>query len=363
MNKYHIWKLTDCVNPIKVLAPLKSPELSGFRRVQYHVGCGGCAICWKEKVVKRRAKWKKRLLLYTRWFMENNNSALFATFTLHDDNYLKLDEMREVFRKMMMRLRRVGFKVKYFCAHEYAPPRRNPNNPVAEEQGRLHLHVFFFLDKSNPKDYNISVTGERGKGETRRMSTGMYSSMIWEMRRYWTRETLAYVLDFQTTVTPQKAAAYVTKYMIKDFYKVDGQETKRIQSSQFGWVKFIEERDKEWHGISPEGEKDFVQIEFNPNPLRRNEYTVKGRVIASAEVSNVYKAWQVQIYEEDTLTCVQNDECTEVLNTMPVFISLQALRMARLGLSRLPPCVSAKRSRVLSSALTSLSGHQSHTTR
>ena len=315
--------------------------------------------CWKERIEKRKAKWKKRLLLYTRWFMENNNAALFATFTLHDDNYLALDAMRDVFRKMMMRLRRVGYKVKYFCAHEYAPPRRNPNNPVAEEQGRLHLHVFFFLYKLNPKDYNMSITGERGKGETRCMSTGMYSSMIWEMRRYWKSETLAYVLDFQTAVSPHKAAAYVTKYMIKDFYKVDGQETKRIQSSQFGWIKFIEERDKEWHGIKPEGERDFVQIEFNPNPLRQDEYKVKGRVTASVAVSNVYKAWQVQIYKEDLLTCVQNEECTEVSNTMPVFLSLQVLRMANLGLSRLPPCVSAKRSRVLSLGLTLLNGHLS----
>ena len=318
-SHYHVWRMTDCPDPVQVQAPLNRDEFDrahekGWKRVLYQVGCGGCAVCREEQIERKKTLWSRRLANYTRYWLEQGQLPLFCTFTFHDKKYPDVEQAREHWKNMVKRLRRVGFKFKYFCIHEFADRRYNPNNEIASREGRLHLHCFIYLDRKNAKRYNSSVDGSRGAGETVSRSTALVSDMIAEMRRYWHDHTLAYVLDFQVVMNAGKAASYVTKYVSKSFEVGNP----RLQSSQFGWEKFMKEVNARWHGIDPEGETSFVFVKQDRSDPKR--FSVSGRVTGCKEVSNPFRFGLVKlVYDDDEF--YKEATYTSGNNNPPYFLS------------------------------------------
>lgn len=182
------------------------------------VGCRNCTVCDAEKVQAKQLKWRSRIREMILHYQSNGDRVVFATLTVHDADYPSYEELKSRLSKLFnaMRRRFGSAGVKYWCVLEEGAKTK-----------RLHAHVFFFVKKE----------------------FSWYP--IWEwIQDYWTTRYKAYILHTRVVTSASMAAAYATKYAVKQIgYKRD-----RMMSSQFGWVSFMEGRRRQWLGLDEETE-------------------------------------------------------------------------------------------------------------
>lgn len=147
-----------CINPINIRSPLGSEDL----RRSIYVPCGKCAWCLKQK----RDEW------YIRFKMEqqDNEFTKFITLTYSDDNLpFYLDEEtgeygyranKKDIQKFIKRMRKAGYKFKYFLVSEYAPKTRRP-----------HYHALFFTN-DNITDEDVRKSWQKGVTDTQEADDG-----------------------------------------------------------------------------------------------------------------------------------------------------------------------------------------------
>lgn len=129
----------SCINPIRIRSPYRRDDDNKF----IYVGCGRCAWCRKEK----RDEWFIRFKLES----HDNEFTKFITLT-YDDEHLPffLDEEtgecgyygnKEDCQKFFKRLRKRGFKFKYFLVSE-----------LGGDTERLHYHALLWTDDNISND-------------------------------------------------------------------------------------------------------------------------------------------------------------------------------------------------------------------
>ena len=191
----HVWRFTACENPFAIHAKLTEPPIAGYRRVGYLVGCGKCPTCDVERAERKRQKWSLRMRLMIKDRIAAGERVVFATLTFHDERYPDVPTARWYFQKLVKYLRRYGYEFQYVCVHEYG-----------SETGRLHLHAFFFL--TSPAHVSKRYR-KRTEGMWQARNASLWFWMEREIRDYWTKQTLAYVLDFSTVLSPKSVSYYV----------------------------------------------------------------------------------------------------------------------------------------------------------
>lgn len=117
-----------CRSPVNIQSPLNNGKY-------IYVPCGRCAWCRRDK----RNEWKLRFQVEQR----DNLFTQFVTLTYSDDNLpVHIDDetgefnyvaSKEDVQKFVKRLRKAGYKFKYFIVSELAPKSKRP-----------HYHGLFF---------------------------------------------------------------------------------------------------------------------------------------------------------------------------------------------------------------------------
>lgn len=306
------------------------------------VGCRRCAVCEQERLEQKQSKWRNRLREMILHYQSNGDRVIFCTFTVHDDDKElwsfedgdgmtaeqkqydclkgRLSKMFNATKMVVSRwydTKRPSELLKYWAVLEYG-----------EKTGRLHAHVFFFVDKS------VAWQG------------------LWAwMTAYWTDRYLAYILHSKLVSNASMAAAYATKYAVKQV----GYNRDRMLSSQFGWERFMKEVKKVWLGIEKdvEGIRKWEVVQ-RPDISERDalrvlngdvegaiklvdQYKVVGRLVVDRPVLHPFAGCILQ-YEGDFL-CEENVDETEMLTMPPTLMFLPAnyglQRLRQLGLGRL----------------------------
>ena len=145
----------SCINPVRIRSP--------YREDKYiYVGCGQCAWCRKEK----RDEWFIRFKVEQR----DNLYTKFITLTYDDDNlpfYLDEDTgecgyygNKEDCQKFIKRLRKRGFKFKYFLVSE-----------LGSSSDRLHYHALLFTN-DDIKDSDVRSAWFKGVTDTQDADDG-----------------------------------------------------------------------------------------------------------------------------------------------------------------------------------------------
>ncbi len=172
-----------CINPIQIHSPRR---LENDKKYIY-VPCGKCAWCRKEK----RDEWFLRFKVEQR----DNKFTKFITLTYSNDNLpFYLDEEsgeygyranKEDIQKFIKRMRKAGYKFKYFIVSEYAPETQRPHyhgllftdDNITDDVVRQHWHdgitdtqdaddgslkyVTKYILKGNDRDGNIKLQSTR----------------------------------------------------------------------------------------------------------------------------------------------------------------------------------------------------------
>lgn len=138
----------SCINPVRIRSPYRRDDDHKY----IYVGCGKCAWCRKEK----RDEWFIRFKVESQY----NKFVKFITLTYNDDNLpFFLDEetgecgyyaSKDDCQKFIKRLRKRGFKFKYFLVSE-----------LGTDSGRLHYHALLFTDDNISND-DISKVWNKG---------------------------------------------------------------------------------------------------------------------------------------------------------------------------------------------------------
>lgn len=219
----YVWlKLTKCPDAFPVYS--KREVYPGFRRQAWVVGCSKryCEVCNQEKRERKKAKWASRLRLMIDWWSANEGTVVFKTLTVHDRDYPDgHPELRKWVQKLLRRLRtKTEFRFKYWFITE-----------EGSKTGRLHAHLFFFLQKGQ--------------------KFGIINDV---MDKYWQRHHLAYVSHHRPVDSGKMAANYAAKYGTKAIGL-------RTCNSRFGWIDFMNKRRSEWLGIDEGGERRWVVVD------------------------------------------------------------------------------------------------------
>lgn len=147
----------SCISPISIKSPLHPNKY-------IYVPCGKCAWCRRAK----RNEWVLRFGVE----MRDNLYTKFVTLT-YDDNFVPTavnedGEIREVVvkehvQKFFKRLRKKGYKFKYFAVSEYGP-----------KSGRPHYHALIFTNDNidneviqNDWPYGFTTTYDSDEGALR----------------------------------------------------------------------------------------------------------------------------------------------------------------------------------------------------
>lgn len=138
----------SCINPVRIRSPYRTEKDNKF----IYVGCGKCAWCRKEK----RDEWFIRFKVEA----ESNEFVKFITLTYDDDNmpfYYDEDTgecgyhaSKSDCQKFIKRLRKRGFKFKYFLVSE-----------LGSETDRLHYHALLFTN-DNITDSDVRESWNKG---------------------------------------------------------------------------------------------------------------------------------------------------------------------------------------------------------
>lgn len=319
------------------------------------VGCRRCEVCNAERMEQKQMKWRSRIREMMLHYEKNGDRVVFCTFTVHDDDVEMFgmvdDEWQSGKASMLgddnppMTAEQKRYNLlksrlsKMFNATKMAVSRwydtTTPSDLIkywavlehGEKTGRLHAHVFFFVDKS------------------------VVWSPLWTwMSAYYTKRYLAYILDAKLVVGARMAANYATKYAVKQI----GLKSDRMLSSQFGWVSFMEEVKKEWLGIEkgadgirrweavavPDlSEKDAIRV-LNGNVVRAVELINQYKVVGTLEVDKpVLHPYGASVLKMEGDLCEENEgeigisTIRHTLIFLPENYGLQRLR--RLGLEKL----------------------------
>lgn len=148
--------MSCCISPVKIKSPLPS-----HNKRYIYVPCGKCAWCRRQK----RNEWCLRFSVE----MQDNIFNKFVTLTYNDDNLpftidtdtgeIKYIASKSDIQKFIKRLRKMGYKFKYFIVSELGPKNLRP-----------HYHALFFSneDMDNAiqdkwdKGFSMSVPASEG---------------------------------------------------------------------------------------------------------------------------------------------------------------------------------------------------------
>lgn len=141
--------MSCCISPIKIKSPL-----AGHNKKHIYVPCGKCAWCRRQK----RNEWCLRFQVE----QDDNLFTSFVTLTYSDDHLpFNIDEStgevkyvasKTDIQKFIKRLRKAGYKFKYFLVSELGPKNLRP-----------HYHALFF---SNDITLDNAINDKWEKGFT-----------------------------------------------------------------------------------------------------------------------------------------------------------------------------------------------------
>ena len=262
------YPLTECPDSAVYPVPRSTPQ---SHPAYVKVGCRRCDICMEEQVAAKQAKWGSRLRERMLYQMEQGDRTVFITLTVHDDDYPEYPEMKKRISKLMNALRMVFLRTysrevadqfKYWSVLEFGA-----------EHGRLHAHLFLFLPKE----------------------------VVWAphwawIHSYWRERYKAYIHHCRLVSSIGLAVWYSVEYATKQF----GRGYDRMQSSQFGWMEFMEVRKKQWLGIpqDSEGVAEWAAFRISPalaDALKRED--VVAVIKAAGDKDLIHHVGQVTLEE------------------------------------------------------------------
>ena len=217
----------------------------------YFVGCGKCEICNQECAERKQNKWFTRLtgmikefrksgFSVTRKGVEKNfmrGEVFFMTFTFSNENYPGASWCKRLSRKQITQLNmnprfrkrclREGRRMFHEMLHD-SKYRQSVPYTMFTEFGtnftrRLHLHAFFFVSGSNPRE-------------------GWNKCSV--LLDYWREKTKTTQGMIKIVEDDYMAANYITKYVLKT-----GAAQHRTMTSQFNWAKYEKKFALDRHGL------------------------------------------------------------------------------------------------------------------